>query len=101
MACQHREFQSRLDDAEKLRLYAKSAASHHQTLNVSLAKEKSSVEHWEIEAKDGATSVIRAEKEKDETKEESKAAQLVAIVAGDAKDRVEANLTKALNSLAT
>ena len=54
----------------------------------------------EREAKDGATSIIQAENEKDKTKEESRVAQLVATVEGDAKARVEADLTKALNSLA-
>ena len=73
MAPQHREFQSCLDDSEKLRLYAQSAASHHQTLNASLAKEESSAEHWEREAKYCAASVIRAEKERDEAKQEARA----------------------------
>ena len=54
MAHQHREFQSRLDDTEKLHLYAQSAASHHPNLNASLAKVKYLVEHWEKEAKEGA-----------------------------------------------
>ena len=99
MAHQHREFEFRLDDAEKLLLYAQSTASHHQTLNVSLAKAESLSMHWERKAKDGATSVIRAEKKRDKAKQEARAAQLVATGAGDAKGRVEADLTKALNSL--
>ena len=68
MARHHREFQYRLDDAEKLRPYAQSAASHHQTLNSSLAKAESSAKHWERETKDDAASVIQAEKERDEAK---------------------------------
>ena len=100
MACHHREFQSCLDDADKLWLYAQSAALHHQTLNASLAKAESSVKHWETEAKDGTTSVIRAEKERVEAKQEFWAAQLVATSARDAKARVEVDLSKALNSLA-
>ena len=100
MARQHREFRSRLDDTEKLRLYAQSVASHHQTLTVSLAKAEYSLEHWEKYAREGVTSVIRAEKERDEAKQEAKAAQLVVAAAGDAKSRVQVDLTKALNSLA-
>ena len=61
---------------------------------------KSSSEHWEKGAKDGAESVIQAERERDEAKQEARVAQLVATTAGDAKARVEVNLTKALNSLA-
>ena len=101
MAHHHREFQSCLDDAEKLRLYAQSTALHHQTLSTSLAKAESSSEHWEKEAKDGAASIIWTEKERDEAKQEARAAQLDATATGDAKARVEVDLTKALNSLAS
>ena len=59
---------------KNLLLYAQSTASHHQTLNASLAKAESSAEHWEREAKDGAVNVIRVEKERDETKQEARAA---------------------------
>ena len=45
-------------------------------------------------------SIIRAEKERDEAKQEARAAKLVALAAGDAKAKVEVDLTKALNSLA-
>ena len=97
MAWQH---QSRLDDTEKLRLYSQSAASHYQTLNATFAKAESAAKHWEREVEDSVTRVIRAEKERDEAKQEAKAAQLVAALAGDAKARAEVNLTTALNSLA-
>ena len=100
MACQHQEFQSHLDDAEKPLLYAKSAASHSDFECFSGQGEIFSRALGEREAKVGATSIIQAENEKDKTKEESSVAQLVATVIGDAKPRVEADLTKALNSLA-
>ena len=61
---------------------------------------ESSAKHWEREVEDGATSVIRAEKERDEAKQEARATQLVVASIGDAKARVEVDLTKALNSLA-
>ena len=44
--------------------------------------------------------VIQAEKERDAANQEAKAAQFVATAAGDAKARVEVNLTKALTTLA-
>ena len=50
-------------------------------------------------ARYGATSVIRAEKERDEAKQEAQAAQMIVTAAGDAKVRVEVDLTKALTSL--
>ena len=99
MARQHREFWSRLDDAEKLRLYAQSSVSHHQTLTASRDEVEASSERWEKEARDRAASVIRAEKERHEAKQEARAAQMIATAAGDTKVRVEVVLTKALNSL--
>ena len=48
-----REFQSRLDDAEKLRLYAQTTISNHHALDASLAKVKSKSKNWEREAKVG------------------------------------------------
>ena len=45
MACQHKEFQSRLDDGDKLWLYAQSAVSKQQALDASLAKAKSKLKH--------------------------------------------------------
>ena len=62
MARQHREFQSRLDDAEKLRLYTQSVISMHQALDASLVKAESRSKHWEREAKVGAEKIRRAEK---------------------------------------
>ena len=61
---------------------------------------EASLECWEKEATDDATSVIRVEKERDEAKQEAREAQMVAAAVGDAKARVEVDLTKALNSLA-
>ena len=81
MAHQHREFQSCLDDAEKLRLYAQSAASHHHTLIASLAKAESLPERWEKEVRDGAVSIIQAEKERNDAKQDARVAQLVAATA--------------------
>ena len=69
-------------------------------MTASLAKAESSSERWKKKARYGMASIIRAEKERDEAKQEARAAQLVALAAGDAKARVEVDLTKALNSLA-
>ena len=100
MACQHREFQSQLDDTEKLRLYAQSTVSKHQALDTSLAKEKPRSKHWEREAKASAENIKLAEKGRDEAKQEAKVAYLVATTVGDAKARVEDDLASALDSLA-
>ena len=62
MARQHREFQSRLDNAKKLWLYAQSAVSKHQILDASLAKVEAKSKHWKREAKAGAKKIEWAEK---------------------------------------
>ena len=41
MTYQHREFQSRLRDVERLWLYAQSAVSYHSALSASLAEAES------------------------------------------------------------
>ena len=68
MARQYREFQSWLDDAERLRLYTQSAISKHQALDASLAKAESKFKHWKLEAKAGTEKIERVEKERDEAK---------------------------------
>ena len=59
-----------------------------------LAKAKSKSKHWELEAKVGAEKVERAEKERDEAKEEAKVAFLTVVAVGDTKARVEEDLNK-------
>ena len=59
MARQYREFQSQLDDVEKLRLYAQSVVSKHQALVASLAKVKYKSKHWEWEAKADGERIAR------------------------------------------
>ena len=68
MARLHREFQSWLDDVERLRLYAQSSLSKHQALDSSLAKAKSKSKRWKQEAKAGAEKIEQVEKERDEAK---------------------------------
>ena len=53
MARQHKELYYRLDDAEKLRLYAQSATSKHRALEESLDKAKSRSKHLKRKAREG------------------------------------------------
>ena len=66
-------------------MYAQSVASHHQTLTASLAMAEASSERWKKEAKDGAASVIRAEKERDKVKQEDMAAQMIVAAVVESK----------------
>ena len=65
-----------------------------------MAKEKSKSKHWEREAKVGAEKVKRAEKERDEAKQEAKVAHLTAIPVGYAKAKVEDDLNRVQHALA-
>ena len=71
MAHQHRELQVRLEEVEKLRLYAGSATSKHRALEESLSKAKSWSRHWELKANEATKKTVGVEKERDETKEEA------------------------------
>ena len=60
----HREFQSQVDDIEKLWLYAQSAVSKNQAFDASLAKAESKHKHGKREAKTGAKKIEPEEKKK-------------------------------------
>ena len=100
MAPQHREFQSRLDDAKRLRLYTQSVVSKHHALEASLAKAKSKLKRLKQEAKDGTEKIERVEKERDKAKKEAKVARLAAMATSKAKVRVEDNLAWVRDALA-
>ena len=69
MAHQHKEIHLKLEDAEKVQLYAQSVVSKHQALDDGLVKAKARSKHWEREAKKGTERVTRAERGRDEAKE--------------------------------
>ena len=100
MVCQHREFLSRLDDDERLRLYSQSVVSKHQALDVSLVKAESKVKYWKQEAQVGAEKIEWGEKERDKAKQKVKVARLVAMAAGEAKARAEDDLARMRDALA-
>ena len=70
-------------------------------MDASLAKAKSKSKHWKQEAKAGVEKIEQTEKERDETKQEGKVARLATVAAGEAKARVEDDLTRFYDSLAT
>ena len=68
--------------------------SKHQALYASLDKEESKSKRWKKEVKAGAEKIERAEKERDQAKQEAKVARLVVVAAGEAKARVEDDMTR-------
>ena len=60
MALEHHEFQLRLRDVEKLRLYVQSRLSDQESLNASLKEVQLNARHWELEAKEATKKAARA-----------------------------------------
>ena len=59
-----------------------------------MAKAESKSKHWKREAKAGVDKIKRAEKERDEAKQEAKVTRLATIAVGEAKVRAENDLTR-------
>ena len=100
MTYQHQEFQSRLRDEERLRLYAQSAVSDHRALSASLAEAESRSRHWEMEAKEGVEKMARAKAKRDAACHEALMARMDVDEAGSARAKVESELVSVQNALA-
>ena len=100
MTYQHREFKSRLRDAERLRLYTQSVISDHRALSASLAEAESSSWRWENEAKESVEKMAQAEAERDVARHDASMVLMDADVAGRAKAKVESELARVQNALA-
>ena len=86
MGRQDKELRPRLEDAEKLRLYAKAAGSERRALEDSLDKAKSQSRYWEWKAK--------------EAKEEAQVDRLATVAAGDTKVKAKGDLARVKDALA-
>ena len=91
---QHKELHRRLEDAEKLRIYAKAAASKHHALKESIGKAQSRSRYWERKAKEGSKKTANTEKKRDKAKEEAQVARLAAVATGDRKVKIEGYITR-------
>ena len=92
MALQHHEFELRLRDAERLRLFVQSGLSDQETLNSSLKEAQMSSRRWELEAKEAVERVVRAEAERDAARHEAAMARLEIEAASGARAQVEFEL---------
>ena len=99
MTYQHREFQSRLRDAERLRLYAQSVASDHRVLSASLTKIESSSWRWENDSKESVEKMAHAEAERHATRHDASMAIMDADAVGSARAKLESKLARVQNAL--
>ena len=68
MARHNGELHHKLEDAEKLQLYAWSAASKHHAIEDNLGKAKAKSKHWKQKAKEGIERATTVKNERDEAK---------------------------------
>ena len=100
MAFQHREFRTRLREAERLRLYAQSAFSDKKAQSASLMEVESRLRRLELEAREAVERATRAEAERDAAHHEVAMAWLEIDVAGSAWAQVESELALVQRALA-
>ena len=84
MALQHHEFQLRLRDAEKLRLYVQLGLFDQETLNASLKEAQLNARRWELVAKKVVDGATRAEAERDADRYEAAMVRLETDAVGRA-----------------
>ena len=94
MALQHHEFQLRLRNAEKLRLYVQSGISEKEILNASLKEAQLNARHWELEAKKAVDRAALAEAERDAARQEVAMARLETNAVGSARAHMESELAR-------
>ena len=76
MALQHHEFELRLRDAERLRLYIPSGMAEWEMQSASLKEAKLACPRLELEAKESTERAARAEAERDAARHEAAMAKL-------------------------
>ena len=85
MSLQHRQFITRLRDAERLRLYVDSGLSARESLDASLKKAQLTIRCLDLEAKEASDRAARAETERDAARHEVVMARLEIKAAGSAR----------------
>ena len=88
MALQHHEFELRLRDVEQLRLYVQAGIAEREMQSASLKNVELACRLLELEAKESAERVARAEAERDATCHEAAMAKLATEGVVNTRDRV-------------
>ena len=94
MALQHHEFELRLRDAERLRLYVQSGMAEWETQSASLKEAELACRRLELEAKESAERAARAEAERDAARHEATMAKLEIEGAVNTLAQMESELTR-------
>ena len=100
MALQHHEFELRLREAERLRLYVQSGMAERETQSSSLKKAGLTCHRLELEAKESAERAARAEAERDAARHEATMAKLQIEGVVNTRAQVESELIRVQRALA-
>ena len=100
MALQHHEFELRLRDAKRLRLYVQSGMVEREMQNASLKKAELACRRLELEVKKSAERVTRAEAERDTSCHEAAMAKLATEGAVNTRVQIESELSRVQRALA-
>ena len=101
MSLQHREFITRLRDAEQLRLYVEFGLSAWESLDTSLKEAQLTIRRLELEVKEAADRAARAETERNIARHEVAMARLEIEAAGSSRAQVELELSRVQSALTT
>ena len=99
MAFQYHEFQTRLRNAERLRLYSQLAFSDKKASSASLIEAKSKSRRLESEAREVVDRAVRAEAERDAAHHEVAMTRLEIEETGNAWAQVESELARVQHAL--
>ena len=100
MALQHHEFELRLRDAKRLRLYVQSGMVEWEIQSASLKEAELACRRLELEAKESAERAAQAEVERDMARHEAAMAKLEIKGAVNARAQMESELARVQRALA-
>ena len=100
MALQHHEFELRLRDAERLRLYVQAGMAEREMQSALLKKAELACSRLELEAKEFAERAARAEAERDMACHEAVMAKLAIEGAVNTRAQIESELARVQLALA-
>ena len=100
MALQHHEFELRLRDAERLRLYFQSGLAKQEMQSATLKESELACRRLELEAKESAERATRDEAERDTTCHDAAMAKLETEGAVNPKAQMESELARVQRALA-
>ena len=100
MALQHHEFELRLRDADRLRLYVQSGMAEWEMQSASLKEADLACRHLELEAKESAEKDSRAKVERDTARHEVAMAKLETERVVNTRAQIESELTRVQRALA-